>query len=820
MRKSPGKIRLFSFILVGLTVMLSGCKTPQDLQELGNLAASVLKGEIPGAQSEETKSQSQSQTQSVGREDFSEDFSRLADSSICFLALLGSGDINWSNHPGMFSYITEAKSRGHTPEGCASLQEKRKKEVVDNKTKDPVSVEGNRTRLLITKACPDCKLSAVDLNRSGLREANLEGTDLREANLESADLEGANLKGADLRGANLTSANLRKANLYGAYIQKANLEGANLEYAVLKQADFSGANVKGAKFDADNLALAKQGGAVGVDWSRYNSKISEESKQPIAAKQETNEDKLDLSANLKALKASKACIGCSFKKANLQGENLQGAKLSETDMQGANLSRTNLRGADFQKSDFWQTNLENADLREVNFKGARFMQANLKGANLAGANFQGADLRFVNLEGAFTDGANFQGAKLFGTAIKRPKPRTIKKAEGGDKIFNRLAELLQKNDAEPSSTGKLTDAVKASETKRALNLVSASRSAPDKPNKNVGSQEKELASLPPKDPASNKKSTPKSKSRFSRDNIRPEEGMATAIQSIGTDGTILAGFRGGKLNLLKLSDGKIIRRFDGHKGTIRTITVHPNAKIAASGADDKTIRLWNIGTGAGIGVLKGHTKKVLSLAFSGDGKFLLSGSADGTARVWDVSKQKSTMTYKAHKGEVGAIVTLPGKPIALSASASAKDRSIIRVWNYVNSVPLGNLSGHRAPIFALAVSSDGTKLVSGSKDKTVKIWDIKQRKPIKTLGVLDGHRGAIRSLVIADGGRLIVSGSDDRTIIVWNTKTGEIVDRIKKHKGKIIGLALSLDRKSVISSSKDKSVRVWHLTGGKYAASN
>lgn len=667
-----------------------------------------------------------------------------------------------------------------------------------NKPSSIQSVEQNRTRLLASKACPGCNLHAVDLSRTDLTGANLIGADLTEANLALANLEDANLYGANLTGANIVGTNFRDADL-----SSADLRYAIMLYAILYGAKLDGTKFSGAKFTQS--ASRKK--------PRVEEQLLKTPERLRDKKQKTQPQQTSLSVNLETLKNSNECPGCSFKGANLQFANLEAAKLSDTNMQGANLRGAKLKNVDFQNADFWKTDLENADLRNANFKGARFMQVSLKGAKLAGANFEGADLRFVNLEGTQTDRANFEKAKLYATAITQPKTKLRKKDT------NRLLDSKEAQ-KESTRTAEVPVQVAVKQSTQNQKSISGSHAKANTSKSVLGENGAELASLPLQKLRPDNQSRLKKKSRSLKNNIRPAEGAATAIHAIGSGDRILAGFRGGKLNLLQPSDGKIIARFKGHTGAIRAIAVDQNTQIAASGADDHFVMLWNLKTGKKIGTLNGHSKKVLSLSFTRDGRFLLSGSADKTVRVWNVSQKAPTMVYKAHKGEVGAIATLPGKPIAFSASASAKDGSVIRVWNYQNNVPVGTLSGHRGPVYALAVSRDGKTLVSGSKDKTLKIWNIKLRKPIKTLGVLDGHRSAVRSIVIADEGRLIASGSDDKTIIVWNSKSGEIINQIKKHKGKILGMTLSSDTKSLVSSAADKSVRVWKLVGNKYSAVN
>src|SRR5690606_8835907 len=81
---------------------------------------------------------------------------------------------------------------------------------------------------------------------------------------------------------------------------------------------------------------------------------------------------------------------------------------------------------------------------------------------------------------------------------------------------------------------------------------------------------------------------------------------------------------------------------EGHSGWVNSITFSPDGKLIASGSYDKTIRLWDVATGAPTAALEGHSNCTDSIAFSPDGKLLASASDDGTIRLWDVA----TKVYK------------------------------------------------------------------------------------------------------------------------------------------------------------------------------
>jgi dipeptidyl aminopeptidase/acylaminoacyl peptidase len=116
---------------------------------------------------------------------------------------------------------------------------------------------------------------------------------------------------------------------------------------------------------------------------------------------------------------------------------------------------------------------------------------------------------------------------------------------------------------------------------------------------------------------------------------------------------------------------------EGHFGIIESVTFSPDGKRLASASQDKTVKLWNLGTGEEIYTLEGHTDAVNSVAFSPDGKRVVSGSRDHTIRVWDTATAQEVLSLVGHRGSVRSVVfSLDGKRIA-----SASEDRTVRVWD-------------------------------------------------------------------------------------------------------------------------------------------
>jgi WD40 repeat protein len=121
---------------------------------------------------------------------------------------------------------------------------------------------------------------------------------------------------------------------------------------------------------------------------------------------------------------------------------------------------------------------------------------------------------------------------------------------------------------------------------------------------------------------------------------------------------------------------------------------------------------------------------------------------------------------------------------------------------------LMQLQGHDGGVLSVAFSPDGSKIVSGSDDKTIRVWDASTG--IKMLPPLRGHDDSIWSVAFSPDGSKIVSGSSDKTIRVWDASTGvEMLPPLRGHDGMILSVAFSPNGSKIISGSSDKTIRFW-----------
>ena len=193
------------------------------------------------------------------------------------------------------------------------------------------------------------------------------------------------------------------------------------------------------------------------------------------------------------------------------------------------------------------------------------------------------------------------------------------------------------------------------------------------------------------------------------------------------------------------------------------VAFSPDGRLLASGSSDKTMKVWEVASGALLRTLEGHTWSVNSVAFSPDGRALASASWDNTIRLWDAASRALLRTLEGHTFWLRSVAFSPDGRTLASGSAD----NTIRLWDAAGGALLRTLAGHTGDVHSVAFSPDGRLLASGSEDNTIRLWDAASGALLRTL---EGHTYTVNSVAFSPDGRALASGSWDGTVRLWGVR--------------------------------------------------
>ncbi|SEJ83837.1 WD40 repeat [Dyadobacter sp. SG02] len=235
---------------------------------------------------------------------------------------------------------------------------------------------------------------------------------------------------------------------------------------------------------------------------------------------------------------------------------------------------------------------------------------------------------------------------------------------------------------------------------------------------------------------------------------------------------------------------------------------HPKGEIFLSFADLQ-IYLWNVKTGENIRTYKGTDKPILPDQSYGTGKLFLVDQPlfKDDFNLEKLRTQDISASFKGHTDDVLCASFHPAGEIVITGS---EDKTI-RIWGTESQDELDTFDEHDGAVNCIDFSPDGTTFISGSSDKTIKLWDVSSKKCLQTF---HGHGASVTSIKFTSDGKFFVSGSRDHSLRIWESTTGQCLFVIERAKNFVSVCTFDEMGKKFLSSSNDRTIRLWDAASG------
>ncbi|KAG1739339.1 WD40-repeat-containing domain protein [Suillus lakei] len=239
---------------------------------------------------------------------------------------------------------------------------------------------------------------------------------------------------------------------------------------------------------------------------------------------------------------------------------------------------------------------------------------------------------------------------------------------------------------------------------------------------------------------------------------------------------------------------------------VRTMALSPNGKTLASGSEDGTVRLWDIETGK-VGVKwKAHSQFVKSVCWNPDGERIVSGGWGGTARVWNLRSGEPIQDLDTIKTGHESVFVVSYSPKATMIATGGHNESAIKIWDAKTGELLSTIGDD--DVWSLAWTSDEKKLISGTVDGSIRIFDTATKQQI---AVLEGHDEVVAAIALFPNDRLLASTSRDNTARLWNLDTNFQVGPPIQHENDVNCAAFSVDGKLLATTCDDGNAYLWDI---------
>ncbi len=291
----------------------------------------------------------------------------------------------------------------------------------------------------------------------------------------------------------------------------------------------------------------------------------------------------------------------------------------------------------------------------------------------------------------------------------------------------------------------------------------------------------------------------------------------------------------------------------GHSENVLALDRACDGKAFASGSRDRTARIWSSARRADgdgglqwkcLAVAQGHTESVGALAFARreatagsedrpaaalGSSFLVTASSDRTVKVWDLSalpaptaeyaepaRLRSLTTLKIHDKDINSLDVAPNNALLISGSQDRTAKVFTLAYSAPSKAngniasatlkPLATCKGHKRGVWCVRFSPVDRAFATASGDRTIKLWSLNDFTCVKTF---EGHTNSVLRVDFLTAGMQLLSTAADGLVKLWNVKDEQCAWTGDAHDEQVWSLSISKDEGQAVTVGADSMVRVW-----------
>jgi serine/threonine protein kinase/WD40 repeat protein len=289
----------------------------------------------------------------------------------------------------------------------------------------------------------------------------------------------------------------------------------------------------------------------------------------------------------------------------------------------------------------------------------------------------------------------------------------------------------------------------------------------------------------------------------------------TALAMDTTGKTLASGGPDGDIKLWSAADGKLLRDWNGHSGSVFQLTFSPDGKMLASGGGgDWLVKWWDAAGGTLRGTFEGHNEQIRGLAFAADGKTLFTGGAHMLCRI-DLETSKGKVLNTFDKWIRSIALAGDNRTLAVATWPDAKAPFKLRFWDAVEEKEVLQIDIPSRVTNCLAFDPKSRAVaVGGDEPPVLGLWDLSGKAKV----TMTGLKQPVMAVAFSRDGKLLVSagGVWNRTketgeIKVWDVATGKELAALGSNLDCAFAVVVAADGKTCFTSHHDGTIRKWRL---------